>query len=82
MIGPSQSKAEKNTKHVFNHNYEIKGTLIDAMEHEGTRGDARGRQTTIENNALVLPHFTSTPSNQKMSTLLLRPYAQTVFKHM
>ena len=33
-----------------------------------------------ENNALVLPYFTSTPSNRKISTLLLRPYAQTVFK--
>ena len=35
---------------------------------------------TIENNALVLPHFTSTPSNRKMSVPLLRTYAQTVFK--
>ena len=35
---------------------------------------------TIENNALVLPHFTSTPSNRKISTPLLRPYAQTAFK--
>ena len=35
---------------------------------------------TIENNALVLPHFTFTPSNKIISTLLLRPYAQTVFK--
>ena len=35
---------------------------------------------TIENNALVLPHFISTPSNRKISTPLLRSYAQTVFK--
>ena len=33
---------------------------------------------TIENN--VLSNFTSTPSNRKISTTLLRPYAQTVFK--
>ena len=36
--------------------------------------------STIENNALVLPHFTSTPSNKKISMPLLRPYAPTVFK--
>ena len=46
----------------------------------------RGRQNrgnyyvTIENNALVLTHFTSTPSNKKNSMPLLRSYAQTVFK--
>ena len=37
-------------------------------------------QSSIENNALVLPHFTSKPSNRKMSMPLLRHYAQTVFK--
>ena len=35
---------------------------------------------TVENNALVFPHFISTPSNRKISTPLLRPYEQTVFK--
>ena len=33
------------------------------------------RHSTIENNAVVLPHFTSTPSNKKISTPLLRPYS-------
>ena len=37
-------------------------------------------QGTIENNALVLLHFTSTPSNRKISTQLLRTDTQTVFK--
>ena len=37
---------------------------------------------TIENIPLVLSHFTSTPSNRKNSTPLLRPYAQTVFKYV
>ena len=38
------------------------------------------RNCTIENNALVLPQFTLTPSNRKISMPLLRSYAQTIFK--
>ena len=36
--------------------------------------------STVETNTLVLPHFITTPSNKKFPMVLLRLYANRVFK--